>query len=280
MICFPNAKINIGLNIISRRKDGYHDLETLFYPIGLRDALEIVPVKGLEATGKGNDKRYRLFQTGNPLTGATEENMVVKALNVIAEKRSIPPVDIHLLKKIPSGAGLGGGSSNAAFMLRLLNDTFHLDFNKEELAHMATSLGADCAFFIHNKPSLATGMGERLEPINLNLSRYFLLLVKPSIEVSTKEAYTMIKPKKPELPLKEIIKIPLQEWRRFIKNDFEPSIFKKYPEIFNIKEQLYEMGAIFALMSGSGSSVYGIFEEEPKWQQQFQDHFTWSNKPL
>ena len=292
MICFPNAKINVGLHILSKRKDGYHNLETLLYPIGLRDALEIIPTRtGNTEQEQGKAMRstqgesvttaeHRFYQTGLPLKGAVEENLVIKALQQVRERRSVPPIDIHLLKKIPSGAGLGGGSSDGAFMLRLLNDLFQLQFTEEELIQMAATLGADAPFFIVNRPVLATGIGDQLEPVNLDLSGYFLLLVKPNIEVSTTAAYSMITPSTPDVSIREIICQSVSEWKQTVKNDFEPYIFKKYPSIARIKKQLYDMGALYASMSGSGSSVYAIFEEEPKWRESFQGCFTWCNNPL
>lgn len=288
MICFPNAKINLGLHVVSRRKDGYHNLESIFYPIGLKDALEIVPSQeetmevpeftgstGLTADDKSSPRQYRFFPTGIPIEGSPETNLVIKALNLIAAEKKLPEIDIHLLKKIPSGAGLGGGSSDAAFMLNLLNETFDLGYSKKELISRAARLGADCPFFIFNKPAFATGIGDKLEPIELDVSNYTLLLVKPDIMVSTKEAYAMITPGKPELPLKEIIRRPPETWRELLKNDFESPVFKKFPEICRIKEQLYELGAVYASMSGSGSSVFGLFEKEPDWHGKFGNHSVW-----
>ncbi len=288
MICFPNAKINVGLHVLSKRKDGYHDLETLLYPIGLRDALEIIPVQtGHSEQGMAMETvatvGYRLHQTGVPLRGKVEENLVIKALQQVKKRRSVPSIDIHLLKKIPSGAGLGGGSSDGAFMLRLLNNAFQLRFPEEELARMAVMLGADAPFFIGNRPALATGIGDQLELVDLDLSGYFLLLVKPNIEVSTKEAYSMVTPTMPEVSIGEIVRQPVSEWKWVLKNDFEPPIFKRYPAIARIKQRLYDMGALYASMSGSGSSVYAIFDEElkePAWRESFQGCFTWCSWPL
>lgn len=269
MICFPNAKINLGLHVISRRPDGYHNLETIFYPLDLRDALEIIP-----GSSSGSNE-HRFFQTGNAIEGTPDENLVMKALRLISAEKKIPPIDIHLLKKIPTGAGLGGGSADAAFMLRLLNDTFSLGYTHDQLRHLAAQLGADCPFFIDNTPSFATGTGDVLEPVQINLDPYFLLLVKPDIAVSTKEAYGMITPRQPEVSLKEIIKKPVHEWKDWMKNDFEVPVFKKYPEIWAIKQQMTELGAIYAAMSGSGSAVFGIFEKEPSWRTVFSRHFVW-----
>jgi 4-diphosphocytidyl-2-C-methyl-D-erythritol kinase len=270
MICFPNAKINLGLHVISRRPDGYHNLETIFYPLDLRDALEIIP-----GSSSGSNE-HRFFQTGNAIEGTPDENLVMKALRLISAEKKIPPIDIHLLKKIPTGAGLGGGSADAAFMLRLLNDTFSLGYTHDQLRHLAAQLGADCPFFIDNTPSFATGTGDVLEPVQINLDRYFLLLVKPDIAVSTKEAYGMITPRQPEVSLKEIIKKPVPEWKDWMKNDFEVPVFKKYPEIWAIKQQMTELGAVYAAMSGSGSAVFGIFEQKPSWQTVFSRHFVWA----
>lgn len=262
MICFPNAKINLGLHIVSRRTDGYHNLETVFYPIGLKDALEIIPAR-----------ETCFFQTGIPIEGSTENNLVVKAHKMIASEKDLPEIEIHLFKKIPTGAGLGGGSSDAACMFKLLNETFNLGYTKEELMQKSMRLGADCPFFILNQPAFATGIGEILEPITLDFSNYTILLVNPDIKVSTKEAYSMITPQKPDLSLKEVIQRPPETWKELLKNDFEPPVFKKFPEIGRIKQQLYEMGAIYASMSGSGSSVFGIFEKEPDWKDAFNGYF-------
>lgn len=270
MICFPNAKINLGLNIISKRPDGYHNLETVFYPIGLKDALEIVPSDG--------EENYRFFQTGIEIRGNTDDNLVIKALKLISEEREIPNIDIHLLKKIPFGAGLGGGSSDAAFMLKLLDYTFSLNYTTTQLEQKAAKIGADCAFFIRNKPAIATGIGNILEEIELDLDNYFFVLVKPDVTVSTKDAYATISPAAPKISLKEIIKKPVSEWKELMKNDFEPSVFKKYPEICTIKEQLYAKGALYASMSGSGSSVYGFFEKET--DVRFDNCLVWKNKKL
>ncbi len=276
MISFPNAKINLGLNIISKREDGYHNLETVFYPIGLKDALEIVP-----SAGDIGESGYRFFTSGDLIEGDPDSNLVVKALKLIFmhSGKELPPVDIHLLKKIPSGAGLGGGSSDAAFMLKMANDFFEFNYTIEELMQIAAKIGADCPFFLINKPVFASGIGDIMVPVGLDLSRYYFVLVKPDIEISTKEAYAMVKPATPEISIKEIVKKPITEWKGLMKNDFEESIFKKYPQICSIKNQLYEAGAVYASMSGSGSSVYGIFESEPDLQNSFNKHYVWFSGP-
>ena len=255
MITYPNAKINLGLNITEKRPDGYHNLETVFYPINLQDALE---VKLLEGEGE-----YALKTAGTPIEGDPDNNLVVKAYRIL--KQDFPEmkaVDIHMYKHIPTGAGLGGGSADAAFMLKLLNEKFKLQLSTEQLEGYASKLGADCAFFIRNKPVFASGIGNIFEPIELSLKGYYLVLVKPDIFVSTKDAFAHIKPKAPQHSLKEIIHMPIETWRAMMKNDFEESVFCKFPEIAAIKDKLYDMGAVYASMSGSGSSVFGIFREQ------------------
>ena len=273
MICFPNAKINLGLNIVSQRNDGFHNLETIFYPINLKDGLEIINSESQE--------QYQFFQTGIKIDGDPSTNIVIKALELVKNhsKINIPNIDIHLLKKIPTGAGLGGGSSDAAFMLKLLNKAYNLGIPNNELIELALQIGADCPFFLYNKPSFASGIGNQLEPIDLDLSGMYLLIVKPDVFISTKEAYSMVSPKSPTLSLKEIATRPLYEWKELMKNDFEDPIFKKYPQICKIKQQLYDLGATYASMSGSGSSLYGIFNVKPDFQNLFNNHYTWLSSP-
>lgn len=254
MITFPNAKINLGLNIVEKRPDGYHNLETIFYPINLQDALEVT-------RRENNDKEYTLHISGSPLEGEPEDNLVVKAYKLL--KKDYPgllPVDIHMYKHIPAGAGLGGGSSDAACMIKLLNDKYSLGLSTERMEEYAVKLGADCAFFIRNKPVFATGIGNLFEPVELSLKGYHIILIKPDIFVSTRDAFAEIKPVRPAVSLKEIVKQPMETWKHSMKNDFEDSVFKKFPEIAAIKDELYDLGAVYAAMSGSGSSVYGIFK--------------------
>ena len=273
MICFPNAKINLGLDVVSRRSDGYHNIETIFYPINLKDGLEIV--------NSTSEEEYKFHQTGNEIEGDPSNNLVIKAFKLILNhsKSYIPNIDIHLLKKIPTGAGLGGGSSDAAFMLKLVNDTFSLNISDKNLIKLASQIGADCPFFLYNKPAYASGIGNMLTPVDIDLSDRYILIVKPDIFISTKEAYSMISISKPTLSLKEIVKRPINEWKVLMKKDFEPPVFKKYPQICKIKDQLYNQGAIYASMSGSGSSLYGIFNEKPDMHNLFNDHFTWLLSP-
>lgn len=254
MITFPNAKINLGLNIVEKRPDGYHNLETIFYPINLQDALEVT-------RRENNDKEYTLHISGALLEGEPEDNLVVKAYKLL--KKDYPgllPVDIHMYKHIPAGAGLGGGSSDAACMIKLLNDKFSLGLSTERMEEYAVKLGADCAFFIRNKPVFATGIGNLFEPVELSLKGYHIILIKPDIFVFTRDAFAEIKPVRPAVSLKEIVKQPMETWKHSMKNDFEDSVFKKFPEIAAIKDELYDLGAVYAAMSGSGSSVYGIFK--------------------
>lgn len=252
MIVFPNAKINIGLNITERRPDGYHNLETVFYPLMIKDALEIIESKELS------------FQSsGIIIPGDSNSNLCLKAYHLIKQDYDIPPVSIHLHKHIPIGAGLGGGSADAAFFIKLINLTFALGLTTDTMMNYARQLGADCAFFINNQPVYAYGKGDQFEAVNLDLSAYKLVLVMPPVHVSTAEAYGGIKPKPTEQSLKDLIKLPVSEWENHIQNDFEEHIFKAFPLIAKVKEALYNAGALYACMSGSGASVFGIFEEQP-----------------
>ena len=252
MLTFPNAKINLGLNITEKRPDGYHNLETIFYPIPIEDALEI------NILHEG-DEKYCLHQAGIELAEEADNNLVVKAYRLLDELFDLPPTDIHLFKHIPSGAGLGGGSADAAFMLKLLNEKFNLGLSIENLEEYAARLGADCAFFIRNTPTYAEGIGNIFSPVSLSLKGYQLWLIKPDIFVSTRDAFSQIKPHRPKQSLKETIQLPVEEWKKHMVNDFEESVFPQYPAIREIKEEMYKQGAIYASMSGSGSSVYGLF---------------------
>lgn len=271
MITFPNAKINLGLNIVKKRPDGYHNLETIFYPIYIEDALEVVNLKD-------NKEEYRLNVSGTSIKGNPEDNLVVKAYRLLQKSYSLPPIDIYLRKQIPSGAGLGGGSSDAAFMIKLLNDIYQLQMSDEEMESHAATLGADCAFFIRNKPVFATGIGNIFQPIPLSLSGYYITVVKPDIFVSTREAFSLIKPEYPLISLYKIAHKPIEEWKGLMKNDFETSVFSIHPEIKCIKEKLYNIGAIYASMSGSGSSVFGIFKEPYIVTNEFMNFFIWNGK--
>ena len=255
MIVFPNAKINLGLNIVEKRPDGYHNLETVFYPIPLEDALEV-------NVSDDPEEKITLIHSGIKIDGASVDNLIVKAYRLLDRLFNLPPVDVYLYKHIPLGAGLGGGSSDAAFMLKLLNEKFDLKLPEDKLEHYAAMLGADCAFFIKNKPVFAEGIGNIFSPMPVTLKGYGLIVVKPDIFVSTRDAFADIIPRRPLHSLREIVLRPVEEWRELMFNDFEESVFPKFPSIGNIKRELYQQGAVYAAMSGSGSSVYGIFKSE------------------
>lgn len=251
MITFPNAKINLGLDVVEKRPDGYHNLETVFYPIPLHDILEIT-----------RSEEFSFTMHNAKFDGSDNDNLVVKAYNLLAEEYDMPKVKISLYKNIPTGAGMGGGSADAAFALKMLNEIAKLGLSDEKLEEHAARLGADCAFFIKNKPAYATGIGNILTPVDCDLTGYHMVVVKPDIHISTKEAYSLVNPEYPENALSDIIKKPVEEWKGVMKNDFENSVFAKYPSIREIKEKLYESGAVYASMSGSGSAFFGIFKGE------------------
>ena len=252
MITFPQAKINLGLNIVARRADGYHELETVFYPIPLTDALEIVPASGDD---------IKLECSGNAVDCPPEKNLVVRAARLMQRTYSLPPVDIYLHKHIPDGAGLGGGSSDAASVMTMMRQMFELDVDDAELARLAATLGADCPFFIYSRPMAATGIGDVLEPVDVPaLSGKTLLVAKPAAGVSTAEAYSRVVPQPVEVPAREIVTWPLPMWDGALKNDFEPSVFARLPQLWIMKASLLDAGAQYASMSGSGSSMFGVFD--------------------
>lgn len=253
MISFANAKINLGLSITEKRPDGYHNIETIFYPIKLYDVIEF------------NDADEFSFETFGIYIPNDGDNLCIKAYNLLKRDfAQIKPVSIKLVKNIPVGAGLGGGSSDAAFVLKVLNDLNKLGLSNEQLQNYASKLGADCAFFVENNPLFAEGIGTEFSEVEVDLSDYYIVVIKPDIHISTAEAYSSITPQTPQVDLKRAIQLPIQEWKYHIINDFELGIFEKYPLIQEIKRKFYEKGAFFAAMSGSGSSVFGIFEEEVK----------------
>lgn len=257
MLTFPNAKINLGLNITEKRPDGYHNLETVFYPVPVEDALEIIP---LPDAPRGT---CTLHLAGQEIAGTLEDNLVAKAYRMLDADFGLPAVDIHLLKHIPSGAGLGGGSSDAAFMLKMLNEQFGLGLTEDSLEAYAARLGADCAFFVRNRPTFAEGIGNIFSPLpSFSLSGYRLLLVKPDVFVSTRDAFARIKPRRADASPKEIVRLPVEKWRGRLVNDFEESVFPQFPLIGEIKDEMYRLGAVYASMSGSGSSVFGLFKNE------------------
>lgn len=271
MISFPNCKINIGLHIIGKRPDGYHDLETIFYPVAWTDILEIV--KNEDPNGTTEFK-----STGIRVYGPKEKNLCLKGYQLLAEKYQLPPVKMHLHKILPIGAGLGGGSSDAAYTLMNLDKLFRLNISDAELENFALEIGSDCPFFIRNKPMYAIGKGNVMEAISLKLKNMFIVVVKPRVHVSTAEAYSKVIPQKKNSSLKELIRLPIEDWKECIVNDFEKSIFETYPGIRNIKNKLYKFGAVYASMSGSGSAVYGLFKEEKNLRAYFRSCTVWQGK--
>jgi 4-diphosphocytidyl-2-C-methyl-D-erythritol kinase len=257
VISFPNCKINLGLNIVGKRSDGYHDLETVFVPVPFEDCLEIG-----RATGEST-----ISIAGLSIDGNVESNLCWKAYQLLKNRFDLPAIDIKLYKQIPTGAGLGGGSSNAAFTLRLLNEKFNLQIQQHELIDFASQLGSDCAFFIINQPCIGSGRGEVLTPISVpQLDEMFGVLVMPGIHISSGWAFQQITPTKPSRTIKEIINLQIQDWKNYLGNDFEEPVFKSHPQLKRIKDELYQQGAIFASMSGSGSAMYGIFSELPSFE--------------
>ena len=262
MITFPCAKINLGLNIVSKRPDGYHNLETVFYPIPLTDALEIKYMDEKFPSESPCDLKI----TGNDVDCNEEDNLVIKAYQLLAADFQLPRVHAHLVKRIPTQAGLGGGSSDAAYMIRLLDERFRLNIGIPEMERYAAKLGADCAFFITADPSYAEGIGDVLMPADVpgaGLGGYYLAVVKPSVAVSTRDAYAAIVPKTPAKCCRDIVRQPIETWKDELVNDFEAPIFAMHPELAAIKQSLYDAGAVYAAMSGSGSDLFGIFREQP-----------------
>ncbi|MBA7534993.1 4-diphosphocytidyl-2-C-methyl-D-erythritol kinase [subsurface metagenome] len=273
MICFPNAKINIGLDIIEKRTDGYHNLESLFYPIALTDILEIV--EGGERKGLG----IQSFKvTGIKIPEPVEKNLCFQAHKLIKNDFDLPPLQIHLHKTIPTGSGLGGGSSDAAFTIKLINKLFRLQLSDQKMLEYAEKLGSDCPFFIYNVASLATGKGNKLTPISINLEKYYLVLVYPNIQIKSSIAYQYIIPGQKAKSISDLVSLKVQKWKGMVGNDFEGPVFRLYPEIARIKEKLYRLGALYCSMSGSGSAVYGIFNSKIDTKKIFPDYFVWQEK--
>jgi 4-diphosphocytidyl-2-C-methyl-D-erythritol kinase len=262
MVIFPGCIINIGLNVIGKRADGYHKIESIFYPLGLSDILEIIP-----------NEIFSIETSGLPIKGDHSDNLVVKAYYLLQDKYDIPPVKIHLHKLVPMGAGLGGGSADGAAMLVLLNNLFELDISIKELEIFADELGSDCAFFIRNEPAFVQGKGEIINPITVDLKGMYIHLVNPQIHISTQEAFGGIVPFDNNANLPELIQTDINNWKSELKNDFETSIFPNHAEIQLLKAELYAQGAIYASMTGTGSSVFGLFSEEP--EKRFSSYFEW-----
>ena len=253
MIHFPISKINIGLYVTEKRTDGFHNLETIFFPVQLQDVLEVI-----------HSDRFSFSSSGILIEGDSQNNLVVEAYHLLKEEYKLPPVKIHLHKNIPTGAGLGGGSADAVEMLKILDGLFELNIGKEKLFDYALRLGSDCPFFIDPKPVFAKGRGEIFTEVSVNLSSYYLVLVKPPVHIPTAEAYANISPHKSRLSLRTSVQFPVNKWKGNMTNHFESFVFKKYPEVAELKDLLYAEGAVFALMSGSGSAVYGLFHSEKR----------------
>ncbi|MEI6577474.1 MAG: 4-(cytidine 5'-diphospho)-2-C-methyl-D-erythritol kinase [Bacteroidota bacterium] len=268
MILFPFSKINLGLRVLRKRKDGFHDLDTCFYPFALRDILEAIPAE----QGSGT-----FTFSGIAIEGEPGNNLIVKAVRLLQNDFNFPDLSMHLHKIIPMGAGLGGGSSDAVFALKLVNALYHLNLSKEMLFNYAVKLGSDCAFFLENQACLASGRGDILQPITITLKDWYLVLVKPDIHVSTKDAYHGIQPQEPAIKLQDALLQPVTTWESLLFNDFEETVFLKHPEIRHIKEELYRQGAVFALMSGSGASVFGLFREKPSLKEHFRGAFVFED---
>ena len=251
MIAFPNAKINLGLHVLSKRADGFHEMESCIYPVELCDVLEII---------ESNDFKFQ--STGLPISGNKDNNLVIKAYRLLDDEFKLTNVQIHLHKIIPMGAGLGGGSSDAAYALKILNALFELNLSDKQLESFAAELGSDCPFFIQNKPMIVSGTGTTLKRFEIDLSNYRIELEHPNVHVSTAEAYGMIKPKPSENTIESILTHPIIDWKNILTNDFEEPMCKRFTEIANAKQSMYDKGAIYAAMSGSGSSVFGIFKKQ------------------
>lgn len=277
MITFPCAKINLGLNVIAAREDGYHDIETVFYPIPITDALEIKYMDEHFPSEYNCDLKI----TGNAVDCDEQHNLVVKAYDLLAANYELPRIHAHLVKRIPMQAGLGGGSADGAFMIRLLDERFRLNIGIAEMERYAAQLGSDCPFFITAEPSFATGRGELLEPADGpkgNLDGYYIAVVKPDEAVSTAMAYKQIKCRKPAKCCRDVVRQPIDTWKDDLSNDFEEPVFKAHPRLASIKQQLYDLGSVYAQMSGSGSALFGIFRKEPtNIDEIFSDCFTFTS---
>ncbi|PRY13204.1 4-diphosphocytidyl-2-C-methyl-D-erythritol kinase [Pontibacter ummariensis] len=249
MLDFPNAKINLGLYVTAKRPDGFHNLQSCFYPVKWCDALEILPAK---------EERFEM--TGLPVPGDPASNLCLKAYRLLQQDFALPPVHMHLHKVLPMGAGLGGGSADAAFTLRILNKLFELNLSAAALEDYARQLGSDCAFFVQNQPVIATERGDVFERFSLDLSGYACVIVYPGIHITTAEAYGSINPKEPSCGMEILLKQDLDVWKTVLHNDFEDALFPKYPELAAVKEKLYGAGAVYASMTGSGSALYGLFK--------------------
>ena len=264
MLVFPNAKINLGLQITERRADGYHNLLSCFVPVGWADALEVIPAD-----------QFSFTSSGLPIPGDPIKNLCVRAYDALNVDFGLPPVQMHLHKIVPIGAGLGGGSADAAFALKLLNARFDLGLTTAQLEEYARPLGADCAFFVQNRPMYCTEKGDVFTDIDLDLRGLTLVLVYPNLAISTAEAYAGVRPLQPKTPLRKLLAAPIETWKDSVKNDFEESLFPKYPVLATLKQQFYDLGAVYASMSGSGSTIYGLFSAPPNTDDAFARYTVW-----
>ncbi|GAB3896687.1 4-(cytidine 5'-diphospho)-2-C-methyl-D-erythritol kinase [Larkinella knui] len=264
MILFPNAKINLGLHITEKRSDGFHNLESCFYPVPLNDLLEIIPAS-----------KNSFTISGATIPGDSATNLCMRAYELLKHDVELPPIQMYLHKMIPIGAGLGGGSADAACTLRLLNEQFSLALAVEQLEMYARQLGSDCAFFIRNRPLYCLEKGDHFEDIDVSLRGYTIVLVYPNLAISTAEAYANVRPQKPAISLRTLLQAPIDTWQKTIRNDFETSLFQRYPVLDTIKQELYQSGAVYASMSGSGSTIYGIFEQAVSLPDHFSNYQVW-----
>lgn len=268
MVAFPHAKINLGLHVIRRRDDGYHDIETCFYPVPLTDILEVVP-----------SDTFSFSVSGIEVPGSNDDNLCVKAYHMLVRDHGIGPAAIHLHKIIPTGAGLGGGSSDAAFALRVISEVFGRKLSREALADYASQLGSDCAFFLHDRPMMGTDRGDNLRPADVSLKGRFMVIVTPPVHIATADAYRLVKPSEHKSGLTATLAMaPITEWKQLVKNDFEDPVFSRYPAIKEVKETLYRHGAIYASLSGSGASVFGIFGSAVDLSAHFPGKFYWGGE--
>ena len=266
MVVFPHAKINVGLHVLRKRSDGFHDIDTCFYPVPLTDVLEAIP-----------SDRFTFNQTGLTVPGGANDNLCVKAYELLRGEYDSPPVNMHLHKIIPMGAGLGGGSSDGAFALKLLNSLFELNINDDQLSEMAAQLGSDCPFFISAKPSIGSGKGTVLSPAELDLKGIFIRIIHPAIHISTAEAYAGLQPRDNRIAVSELIRSPHSSWRKELVNNFCFNAYKKFPRLQAIEDELYRQGAFYATMSGSGSAIFGLFEKSPP-PFQHSEYFSWTGE--
>lgn len=280
MILFSSAKINIGLQIVERRKDGFHNLQSVMHPVGLHDILEIRKSPAQYRKHKFTQSGIQIDRTKEPNNPRGQTNLCVKALKLFDQEVTLPWIEMHLHKNIPVGAGLGGGSSNASVTLRGLNKLMGDPLPMEKLLELAANLGSDCPFFLHHKPMLMEGRGEKLSEIDIDLHAYYIALLFPNIHISTVEAYKGVQPSIPGSHIRELINQPLALWNENVLNDFEPSVFARYPELGMIKNKLYEAGAIYASLSGSGAAIYGIFPSAPLIPPDLEQHVIWKGKAI